>query len=58
MFDRAINGPLKDSLLIHFAYADFEEVREYCPKPHPTGLVNNISFRIEDTSCKGTILLC
>ena len=27
MFDRAINGPLKGNLLIHLAYANFEEVR-------------------------------
>ena len=27
MFDRAVNGPLKSNLLIHFAYADFEEVK-------------------------------
>lgn len=28
MFDRAVNGPLKSNLLIHFAYADFEELRQ------------------------------
>ncbi len=26
MYNRATTGPLKDSLLLHFAYADFEEV--------------------------------
>ena len=26
MFERAISGPLKHNLLLHFAYADFEEV--------------------------------
>ncbi|XP_064401775.1 cleavage stimulation factor subunit 3-like [Halichondria panicea] len=27
IYNRAITGPLKDSLLLHFAYADFEEAR-------------------------------
>ena len=26
MYERATTGPLKNSLLLHFAYADFEEV--------------------------------
>ncbi len=31
MFDRAISGPLKNNLLIHLAYANFEEVRIHLP---------------------------
>ena len=26
MYERAISGPLKNNLLLNFAYADFEEV--------------------------------
>ena len=51
MFDRAVTGPLKSNLLIHFAYADFEEVT-VCISPAFIKLLNASLFRYCGTNNK------
>lgn len=52
MYDRAISGPLKNNLLLNFAYADFEESRKRLQKVH------NIYTKLLQDEMDPTLVYC
>lgn len=52
LYDRAVSGPLKNNLLLNFAYADFEESRKRLQKVH------NIYSKLLQEELDPTLLYC